>query len=409
MTMKTPLPSGSMGYFRAAPSSATVESMNPLGGMFTLPRSFIDAFSTSKLYSSTAFTGYTSFSFYYYVNGRARFRPNNPYGATMTARVVFPTTQGNPEPNQGNLGSAVTPTTTFDGDFTFSRVGSLHVTPGPRRFGGTMRLLYDVARSKYSQYDHYYAPTTVRRGYGSFNFKYKGSPATEDLETRVKKVNTMTAYGGTFTPPTSLLAGQITSTGMVTFFLAAPTLWPVTMTTHFGMSPIKSPSGYYRKLASPPATTRAYYLHLIAPWTTGAVSVYDPDGSYTPDMNANPRKHIRPKMTGFDKVYATPGGMDVSLTNLATRATYMGGQTNYYYYTSMEQLKGVTRVVSLVRPRIIHSYAYPRFASDPPQLRYHNPRLWSMNVYFLPEPGALLMLGSAVAGLGGLYLLRRNR
>jgi hypothetical protein len=31
-----------------------------------------------------------------------------------------------------------------------------------------------------------------------------------------------------------------------------------------------------------------------------------------------------------------------------------------------------------------------------------------MNVFFLPEPGALLMLGAAVAGLAGLSLLRRR-
>ena len=47
-------------------------------------------------------------------------------------------------------------------------------------------------------------------------------------------------------------------------------------------------------------------------------------------------------------------------------------------------------------------------SSDPIVNNFSAARLWKMNVYFLPEPHALLMLGTAIAGLGGMYLLRRR-
>jgi hypothetical protein len=31
-----------------------------------------------------------------------------------------------------------------------------------------------------------------------------------------------------------------------------------------------------------------------------------------------------------------------------------------------------------------------------------------MKIYFMPEPDQLLLLGSGIAGLAGLYLLRRR-
>jgi hypothetical protein len=48
---------------------------------------------------------------------------------------------GNTEPPIGT-GEPVTPTTTFDGRYDFHRHGSIMITPGPNRFGGTMQFFY---------------------------------------------------------------------------------------------------------------------------------------------------------------------------------------------------------------------------------------------------------------------------
>ncbi len=370
------------------PSTASVTAMNPVGGKFTLPRSFIDYMATSKAYSSTAFTGYTSFSYVTYVNGRGRFKASNPGAATKAARVVFLTTGSNKVPNQG-AGSPLVSTTTFGGDFDFSRAGSINVTPGPNRFGGTMRILYDTNTSKFYQYIGYFAPAFFK-AYGTFNCLYQpdrtangqitGGTCTEDLDT---KVGMVTAGGRA--------AGQITSTGMVSRFLLDPTVFTNTAgTTMIGRT-------MYRKVADPPVISKAYYLHLLAPWTTGMVADYNIDSTYK----------IAPKITGYDKVFAAPG-TDLTFTHTSTTAVYMGGMVSYFYMTDTEMLNDVTRAVSLVRPRLIHTYLRPRIETDPIVRNFTAARMWTMKVYFMPEPSALLLLGSGIAGLAGLYLLRRR-
>jgi hypothetical protein len=152
----------------------------------------------------------------------------------------------------------------------------------------------------------------------------------------------------------------------------------------------------YRKLADPPVVSKAWYLHLLAPWTTGKVADYNIDSMYK----------IGPTITGYDKVYA--GGMNLTVTRTSTTATYMGGMVTYSYMTTKQALKGVTRVVSLVRPRLTHTYLRPRIVTDPIQRNFAAARMWTMKVFFLPEPSELLLLGSGIAGLAGLYLLRRR-
>jgi len=336
---------------------ATVESMNPIGSKFTLPRSFIDYQTTVKGYASTAFPGYTSFSYVTYVNGQAHFRPNNPYGATTTTRVVFPTTGGNPTPNYG-AGAPVTPTTTFGGRYDFDRAGSIFVEPGPNRFGGTMRFLY-APTSLFYQYIFYFDPLFFK-AYGSFRCQRAGITCTDNFETNV---------------------GEATSSGMVTRFL---------LTTGTAMN--KATTG---GTAMDYVVSKNYYLHLLAPWTTGKVSVYNPLSTY----------FIKPALTGYDKQL---GGADLTVTRTYTTASYMGGKVNYSYMTTKQYLANVTRVVSLVRPRLTHTYQRPRIQSDPIFSNFSAARTWTMKVFFLPEPGALLMLGAGIAGLAGLSLLRRR-
>jgi len=348
-------------YTSLQPAVASVTTSNTIGAPFTLPKSFIDYQGTFKNYASTAFPGYTSFSYVTYINGPGVFRPNNPYGATTDTRVVFPTTGGNPTPNLGT-GDPVTATTTFGGDFDFSRGGSIFVEPGPNRFGGTMRFLY-APTSLFYQYIYYFTPTLFK-AYGSFRCQKAGVDCTDYLETQI---------------------GEITSSGMVNRYLLTA-------------SGAKATTG---GSAMNFAVSKAYYLHLLAPWSTGKASVYNQQGVASTFQ-------IRPQMTGYDKQL---GGADITVTRTSTTAYYKGGtgmgKVYYSYFTSKAYLMGVTRVVSLVRPRITHQYLTPRNPSDPIQTTFQAARLWTMKVFFLPEPGQMVLLGAGLAGLAALSLRRR--
>jgi hypothetical protein len=343
------------------PGVATVASGNPIGGAFTLPQGFIAYQGTNTLYPSTAFTGYLSKSYLDYINGQARFRPNNPYGATTTtqATICF----------NGNYcdASGVTSTTTHGNNFNFSRSGYLDVQPGANRFGGTMRTLYNPA-SFYYQYISYFAPLFFK-AYGSFGCTKMGVTCTEGFETEF---------------------GEVTSSGMVSRYLLGTTVFTYPTPTSMGKQ-------YYRKLASPPAVSKAYYLHLEGPWTTGMADVYGAADPYLPHPNS----------TGYDTTF--PGGKNLTLTRTYTAVEYKGKGKTYYptakYYT---KLTGVTRAVSLVRPRITHTYLTPRIPTDPIVQNYAANRVAVMKVFFLPEPGSMLLIAAGVLGVSGLAVLRRR-
>ena len=163
-----------MGNYFYPPAEAIVEPGNPIGGAFALPTGFI-RIATLISDWSRAWPGYTTLSYWSYYNGPGKFGPNN--GATGPTRIVFPTTMGNPYPTytstyqkwiNGNYGDGnpVTPTTTFSGLYDMSRGGSITVTPGPRRFGGTFRLFYGPNAGWY-QYVYYFAPAFYK-AYGDY-------------------------------------------------------------------------------------------------------------------------------------------------------------------------------------------------------------------------------------------------
>ena len=335
------------------PGVATVTPANAVGAKFTLQRSFIDYQGTFTLYPSTAFTGYLSKSILDYVNGKARFRPNNPFGATTPTTVDF-------------SDNYAVPTTTHGGLFDFSRNGYIKIDPGPNRFGGTMRFLHSPSALFY-QYISYFNPLFFK-AYGSFGCTKMGVTCTEGFETGL---------------------GEVTSSGMVSRFLLDPTLFTYPTPTPMGKA-------QYRKIASPPAISKNYYLHLQVPWTTGKGSAYGANDPYVP----------HPVSTGYDTQL---GGVDLTLTRTYTAVSYKGKGKTYYptkkYYT---KLTGVTRVVSLVHPRLTHTYQIPRIPTDPIFSNFQANRLQIMKVFFLPEPGSLLLLASGIVGVTGLFLLRRR-
>jgi hypothetical protein len=142
---------------------------------FTAPSKFIKNYTRHfTCATGTCFPGYPiSSGWYSYWNLKGSFRPlNSRYGgASVTTTLVFPTTMGNPTPPY-NLGNPLTPTATpcvgngtvnggcgywphdfgthmagdpitlSGGNYDFSRAGSIMVTPGKNRFGGTMHFFY---------------------------------------------------------------------------------------------------------------------------------------------------------------------------------------------------------------------------------------------------------------------------
>jgi hypothetical protein len=149
------------------------------------------------------------------------------------------------------------------------------------------------------------------------------------------------------------------------------------------------------------------YLNLIHPWTTGFAKVHNAKGS---GKRTSSRAAITPQAQGYD---ISLGGADITVTHYSwekVRSTEGGHSSSFYItVTTKQYLKGVTRVVSMVRPRLVHTYRVPLDPSvDPITNIRQAARLHTMKVFFLPEPGGMLMLGAGIAALLGLSRMRRR-
>jgi len=201
---------------------------------FTVPGKFIRDYTwTDMCVGGGCSPGYPQFSQQYsYWNQPGSFRPNNSRfgGASMTTTVIFPTVGGNPLPPI-NAGAPVTPTTTpcvggglttttgpgtkfhcgylphdfppggtaggappprekgdpirfYPGDFDFDRAGSIMITPGKNRFGGTMLFFYGP--------NHLYYQRTTINGYETHGYGPQFDNRTPNANTAVGDVQ----YGG---------------------------------------------------------------------------------------------------------------------------------------------------------------------------------------------------------------------
>jgi hypothetical protein len=371
------------------PATAIVEPGNPIGGAFTLPSGFINVTGTFRLTPKTAWPGYTTTFYTDYYNGPGKFGPN--HGATSPTRIVFPTTMGNPYPtytstyqkwingNDGD-GDPITPTTTFSGRYDLSRGGSITVTPGPRRFGGTLRLFHGL-NARWEQYIYYYTPTLYEAS-GDYDCLDEGK------------------FGCT---PNTFVSdiGDTTASAQATWYLltASGSFRATTPATPYGKAPTPHGNASY-------LTGMRQYLNLIHPWTTGFAKVHNAKGS--------PRV-ITPRAQGYD---ISLGGADITVTRKILTQNYCStyssssstySSSSYYTCTTRQYLKGVTRVVSMVRPRLIHTYKVPLDPSvDPITNIWQAARLWRLKVFFLPEPTGMLMLGVGIATLLGLSHMRKR-
>jgi hypothetical protein len=362
------------------PGIAVVEPGNPIGGAFTLPTGFLTYIGTFTI-SDVGWPGYTTYTYVSYYNGPGKFGPN--HGATGPTRIVFPTTMGNPYPtytstyrkwingNDGD-GDPVTPTTTFDGRYDMSRGGSITVTPGPRRFGGTMRLFHGPNAGWY-QYIYYFSPT-LYKAYGHYVCLDEGKFGCAP--------NTFVSDIGDTTVSYQATWYLLTENGNAN---------ATTPTTPYGKAP--TPYGNASFI-----TGMRRYLNLIHPWTTGFAKVHNAKGS---------PKVITPQAQGYD---TSLGGVTLSVKKYNHNLNFNKTLNTLTTTTSTpytQVLKDVTRVVSMVRPRLIHTYRVPVDPTrDPITNIWQVARLWRLKVFFLPEPAGMLLLG---AGLGCLVVLRRLR
>jgi hypothetical protein len=377
------------GHYSHPPATAIVEPGNPIGGAFTLPTGFIQVSWVNSDWSRY-FPGYTTTTYAYYYNGPGKFGPNN--GATGPTRIVFPTTMGNPYPTytsthrkwiNGNLGDGnpVTPTTTFDGRYDMSRGGSITVTPGPRRFGGTFRMFHN-ANAGWRQYVYYFYPPTLYEASGHYicldEGKFGCNPSTF-----VSDIGDTTAgYQATWYLLTEL--GKTRAT---------------TPTTPNGKAPTPYGNASY-------LTGMRRYLNLIHPWTTGFAKVHNAKGSRWRTISPGA---ITAQAQGYD---TSLGGVTLSVKKYnynqifdPTLSTLVTSTTTPY----TQVLKGVTRVVSMVRPRLVHDYNVPLDPdSDPITNIWQVARMRQLKVFFLPEPAGMLLLGVGVAALLGLSRMRRR-
>jgi hypothetical protein len=361
-----------------------VEPGNPIGGAFTLPQSFITPIGTYTIFAKTGWPGYTTYSYVSYYNGPGKFGPN--HGATGPTRIVFPTTMGNPSPTyNGTLmkwtggnsgyGSPVIPTTTFDGRYDRSRGGSITVTPGSRRFGGTLRM-FNGPNARFFKYVYMFSPK-LYKAYGHYVCLDEGK------------------FGCT---PSTFASdiGDTTAQYQATWYLVTGPSWTTKVTTPmtpYGKAPTPNGNASY-------LTGMRRYLNLIHPWTTGFARVHNAKGS--PHV-------ITPQAQGYD---ISLGGADITVTHYSwtwVHSTGTGFSSSFYAtVTSKQYLKGVTRVVSMVRPRLIHTYRVPVDPGDPITNTRQAARLWRLKVFFLPEPTGMLLLGVGIAALLGLSRMRRR-
>ena len=393
------------GAYLYPPGTAVVEPGNPIGGAFTLPSGVI-TFTGTLFISSPYYPGYTTISYLSYYNGPGKFGPNK--GATGPTRIVFPTTNGNPYPTytstyqrwiNGNYGDGdpVTPTTTFSGLYDMSRGGSITVTPGPRRFGGTLRLFHGPSGGRYQYIDNF--RPAYYKAYRQYVCLDEGQFGCTPSTFASDIGDTTASYQTTW----YLL--NVTGTGTGPGY-TANTAKATTPTTPNGKAP--TPYGNASFLTGMRQT-----LNVIHPWTTGFAKVHNakrsPPRTTRWGQTISPAA-ITPQATGYDY---KPASYVPTLTVTQSNAFWNWNWTLSTFTTTTSTVKrylyNVGRIVSMVRPRLIHNYRVPLNTSEDPVInQWQVARLWGLKVFFLPEPSGMLMLGMGIAAVLCVSRMRRR-
>jgi len=104
------------------------------------------------------------------------------------------------------------------------------------------------------------------------------------------------------------------------------------------------------------------------------------------------------------------GGADITVTHVDWNLNWNQDLSTLTTTTRTwkQYLYGVGRVVSMVRPRLIHTYTVPVDMVGRIENTWNVARMWRLKVFFVPEPTGMLLLGTGVAALLGLSRMRRR-
>jgi len=363
---------------------------------FTAPRSFIKntTYTWMCLYVYCETNNLKSSGRVSYWNGKGMFRANNPNAATTTTTVRVRTTMDGYDPTlmgwpivtkdvvteKGKLGRTamvatpaptaggdrITPTeggctgpiaatippvgascpgtTQFGGYYRYSRGGSIMIWPGPNRFGGTMRWFSGPNRRSYKLIfvDAHYS-------LGVFPPAPISQQTPSSVETVIGEVIAVPDSRGYYYQMTE------------PFHTVRRVVGLTAMSAACAASDIGSANPDCRYLQK-----TVQYLDTRAPYTTGRVQGWEPNGNTNTIQTA----------TGYDN------------------------------RTSM----GLSGIISLVHPRITHSYLRDRSVdpTKPIQLVWSSSRMRKIDFRFVPEPLGACMLAWGWAMLAVLRLIRRR-
>jgi hypothetical protein len=151
--------------------------------------------------------------------------------------------------------------------------------------------------------------------------------------------------------------------------LQSATAKATTPTTPYGKAP--TPYGNASFI-----TGMQRYLNVIHPWTTGFASVQNWLGSFV----------FTPQAQGYD---TNLGDADITVTHYDWNANWNKtlSTVTTTTVTTKQYLYGVGRIVSMVRPRLIHTYTVPLdTVNDPIENTWNVARMWRLKVFFLSEP-----------------------
>jgi len=290
----------SMGTRNRKSATAQIGTTTPVGKI-TLPSKFASFFGTYFCSPKACWEGYPiSGGTYSYWNDVGHFRQNNPYGATMHTTIWFPTqspsasTMYTQTGMQGQwlangLGDPVTETTTWGGRYDFSRGGTIQITPGPNRFGGTMNFITGPN-------GRFYQLITINTPYTS---KATGTTQNRTGEATLGEKTWSGNVTRVRVAPTQITSTTTTTTPMGGTVMSTFTTFVFTTLRTAGGDPVYSAVGHY-------VATNAVS-------TTGMLYGYAAAGTYQTKLTH----------TGYDN--RTPNNLsgNLSLINARLRHTYL--------------------------------------------------------------------------------------